>query len=210
MKRWLFLVVFWTVCLQGKAQGIDAVFAAMPDSYVPQLESAWRKDLIDLYRSGKEAKLKNTMEGFSTLQKLTDDYLLLQVTERSTVEMKLLPLINETHVVCMITTVDGIVPDSRVAFFSTEWKPLDSADLFTPVPADWFLKTEVDTSSVAYIEATARLDIDLRKYVLSPDAQTLTAEYTTPRYLSDEDRRTVEPFLKKEPKVYTWERFWFK
>ena len=124
-----------------KAQEMDAVFVAMPDQYVPQLENAWRKDLIDLYNSGKEAKLKNTMYGFSTLKKLTDDYLLLQVTERSTVEMKLLPLVNDTYVVCMITTVYGPVPDSQVEFFTTDWKPLDSADLYTPVPVEWLLKT---------------------------------------------------------------------
>ena len=92
MKR-LFLSILLCVFVWGmKAQEMDAVFVAMPDQYVPQLENAWRKDLIDLYNSGKEAKLKNTMNGFSTLKKLTDDYLLLQVTERSTVEMKLLPL----------------------------------------------------------------------------------------------------------------------
>lgn len=99
-----------------KAQDMDAVFVAMPDQYVPQLENAWRKDLIDLYNSGKEAKLKNTMNGFSTLKKLTDDYLLLQVTDRSTVEMKLLPLVNDTYVVCMVTTVYGPIPDSQVEF----------------------------------------------------------------------------------------------
>ena len=96
MKR-LFLSILLCVFVWGmKAQEMDAVFVAMPDQYVPQLENAWRKDLIDLYNSGKEAKLKNTMNGFSTLKKLTDDYLLLQVTERSTVEMKLLPLVNDT------------------------------------------------------------------------------------------------------------------
>ena len=82
MKR-LFLSILLCVFVWGmKAQEMDAVFVAMPDQYVPQLENAWRKDLIDLYNSGKEAKLKNTMNGFSTLKKLTDDYLLLQVTER--------------------------------------------------------------------------------------------------------------------------------
>ena len=37
---------------------MDAVFVAMPDQYVPQLENAWRKDLIDLYnfRKGSEAE----------------------------------------------------------------------------------------------------------------------------------------------------------
>lgn len=132
MKR-LFLSILLCVFVWGmKAQEMDAVFVAMPDQYVPQLENAWRKDLIDLYNSGKEAKLKNTMNGFSTLKKLTDDYLLLQVTERSTVEMKLLPLVNDTYVVCMITTVYGPVPDSQVEFFTTDWKLLDSADLYTP------------------------------------------------------------------------------
>ena len=122
MKR-LFLSILLCVFVWGmKAQEMDAVFVAMPDQYVPQLENAWRKDLIDLYNSGKEAKLKNTMNGFSTLKKLTDDYLLLQVTERSTVEMKLLPLVNDTYVVCMITTVYGPVPDSQVEFFTTDWK----------------------------------------------------------------------------------------
>ena len=95
MKRLLLGMMLAVGLMEMKAQEMDAVFAAMPDTYMPQLESAWRKDLIDLYHSGKEAKLKNTMDGFSSLQKLTDDYLLLQVTERSTVEMKLLPLVNE-------------------------------------------------------------------------------------------------------------------
>ncbi len=189
---------------------MDAVFVAMPDQYVPQLENAWRKDLIDLYNSGKEAKLKNTMNGFSTLKKLTDDYLLLQVTDRSTVEMKLLPLVNNTYVVCMITTVYGPVPDSQVEFFTTDWKPLDAADLYTPVSAEWFIKDDADKSRIAFIEATTRLDMDLRKYSLSPDNQMLTEEYTTPQSLSEAERKRVEPFLKNEPKVYTWEKFHFK
>ena len=210
MKR-LFLSILLCVFVWGmKAQEMDAVFVAMPDQYVPQLENAWRKDLIDLYNSGKEAKLKNTMNGFSTLKKLTDDYLLLQVTDRSTVEMKLLPLVNNTYVVCMITTVYGPGPDSQVEFFTTDWKPLDAADLYTPVSAEWFIKDDADKSRIAFIEATTRLDMDLRKYSLSPDNQMLTEEYTTPQSLSEAERKRVEPFLKNEPKVYTWEKFHFK
>ena len=210
MKR-LFLSILLCVFVWGmKAQEMDAVFVAMPDQYVPQLENAWRKDLIDLYNSGKEAKLKNTMNGFSTLKKLTDDYLLLQVTDRSTVEMKLLPLVNNTYVVCMITTVYGPVPDSQVEFFTTDWKPLDAADLYTPVSAEWFIKDDADKSRIAFIEATTRLDMDLRKYSLSPDNQMLTEEYMTPQSLSEAERKRVEPFLKNEPKVYTWEKFHFK
>lgn len=210
MKR-LFLSILLCVFVWGmKAQDMDAVFVAMPDQYVPQLENAWRKDLIDLFKTGKEARLKNTMNGFSTLKNLTSDYLLLQVTERSTVEMKLLPLVNNTNVICMVKTVNGPVADSQVEFFTTEWKPLAASDLFTPVSPDWFIKEDADKNSTAFLDATSRLDMDLIQYSLSPDSLTLTATYTTPLYLSQEDRKNVTPFIKESPKVYTWEKFHFK
>lgn len=210
MKQ-LFLTILLCACTWGvKAQEMDAIFVAMPDQYIPQLENAWRKDLIDLYNSGKEAKLKNTMNGFSSLQKLTSDYLLLQVTERSNVEMKLLPLVNNTNVVCVVTTVYGPVPDSQVEFYTTGWEPLDAADLYTPVSADWFIKEDADKNSTAFIANTSRLDMDLQKLSLSPDNKTLTVEYTTPQYLSKEDSKRVAPYLKETPKVYTWEKSHFK
>lgn len=192
------------------AQDMAAVFTAMPDSLVPQLENAWRKDLVDLFRTGKEARLKNRMNGMSVLEKLTPDYLLLQVTGSSTIEMKLLPLINNTLVVCVVTTVDGPVPDSRVAFFTTAWEPLKSADLFVPVTADWFIREDADRDDPAFLDAVARLDMELMKYSLNPDSPTLTATYTTPLYLSEEERDKATPFLKSTPKVYTWEKFHFK
>ena len=107
MRRVIVTLLICVFALGMNAQDMTSVFTAMPDQYIPQLEHAWRKDLVDLYTSGKESRLKNTMNGFSTLQKLTNDYLLLQTTERSTVEMKLLPLVNNTYVVCMISTVNA-------------------------------------------------------------------------------------------------------
>lgn len=209
MKRILFSILLSVFALGVGAQEMDALFVSMPDSNIPQLENAWRKDLVDLYKSGKEAKLKNTMNGFSTLKKLTSDYLLLEVTERSRIEMKLLPLVNNTNVVCFVRTVSGPVADSRVDFFTTEWVPLDASDLFTPVSADWFIKEDADRGSTDFLSATSRLDMDLVEYRLSPDSLTLTATYNTPLYLSKEDRDKVIPFIKESPKVYTWDKHHF-
>mgnify|MGYP000535548494 FL=1 len=147
----------------------------------------------------KRIPAENTMNGFSTLQKLTNDYLLLQTTERSTVEMKLLPLVNNTYVVCMISTVNGPVPDSRIEFFTTNWEPLATSDLFTQPTSDWYIKQGIDKKDEAYQEAASHLDMDLIQYRLSPDDQTLTAIYTTPQYLSQEAREKIEPYL-IEPK----------
>ncbi len=202
----LILLVFSPI----KAQDMSALFTAMPDEYIPYLESAWRKDLVELYVSGKPATLKNTMNGTSVIQKMTDNYLFLQSSERSTLEMKLLPLINKTNIICMVTTVSAPVPDSRIAFFTTEWHPLKAEDLLTPVTGDWFLKPDVDTTSDAYKDAISRLDMELIQYRLNPDDLTLTATYTTPLYLGTEEREKVTPYLKETPRLFTWENSHFK
>ncbi|MDR1879862.1 MAG: DUF3256 family protein, partial [Tannerellaceae bacterium] len=80
----------------------------------------------------------------------------------------------------------------------------------TPVTADWFIIDDADRESDAFKDALSRMDIDLIKYRLSPDDQTLTAHYTTPLYLSPEEREKVTPYLKQTPKVYKWETFRFR
>lgn len=212
MKRilLLFISLFIYFGQTVSAQDIATIFANMPDQYLPQLDVAWRKDLVDLYKSGKEAKLQNLMAGYSTLLRLESDYLLLQQSEKSTLEMKMLPLINNTYLLCVVTTVNGPVPDSRIEFFTTDWEPLEEDELLTPVAQDWFLKDVKNKNSNAYLDAISRLDMELIKYQLNPNNQTLTATYTTPLYLSREDQEKVLPFLKEEPKVYKWNKNGFK
>lgn len=208
MKRIILTLLICACFLSVNAQDMAVVFTSMPDQYIPQLEHAWRKDLIDLYNSGKEARLKNTMNGYSSLQKLTSDYALLQTTDRSTVEMKLLPLVNNTYVVCMVSTVNGPVPDSRIEFYTTDWQPLEAEDLFIPASNDWYFKKGVDQNSEGFLEAASLLDMDLFRYSLSPDNLTLTATYTTPQYLSKADQEKVEPYL-SGPLTYKWEKSHF-
>ena len=100
----------------------------------------------------------------------------------------------------MISTVNGPVPDSRIEFFTTNWEPLATSDLFTQPTSDWYIKQGIDKKDEAYQEAASHLDMDLIQYRLSPDDQTLTAIYTTPQYLSQEAREKIEPYL-IEPKL---------
>lgn len=211
MRRTL-LYLFFAVCgsVSVNAQNMASIFISMPDKNVPQLEDAWRKDLVDLYNSKEEARLKNNMDGYSKLIKLTDDYLLLESTERTTVEMKLLPLVNNTFVICKVVTINGPVPDSRVTFYSPEWVQLDGSDLLTPVDAGWFISENADTASINYQESISRLDMDMFQFKLSPDNLTLTQIYTTPQYVDKETRQKLNGILKEEPKVFTWTKSYFK
>jgi hypothetical protein len=200
MKRLIFSLLFIFPAFCSPAQNIGDVFVKMPKDILVQLEEAWRKDLVDLYKSGKTATLENTMQGKSTLLALTDNYLLLQSTGRSTVEMKLLPLVNNTHIICMITTVYAPVADSRIDFYTTDWTPLPAGELYTPVTAEWFLKEDADESD----GIKALPDIFLVKYSLDAENNALTAEYATPSYLDEESRAKAASFLKDTPRRYEW------
>lgn len=192
-----------------RAQDIASVFTAMPNQYIPQLDDAWRKDLVELYRSGKEARLKNTMNGYSTLLNLTDNYLCLRTTDRSEVEMKLLPLVNNTFVVCMVTTVEGPVADSRIAFFTTEWAPLPEADLLLLPEGTWYIREGAEADEL-FPELKAALDMDLFRYRLSATDNTLSIAYTTPLYVEGKIRERLQPFLQAEPLCLRWQHGHFR
>ena len=196
------LLICSVVC--ANAQNMEDIFVKMPDDLVVQLEEAWKKDLIDLYKSGKIATLENTMQGKSTLQKLTNNYILLQSTEHSTVELKLLPLVNNTYIICMIETAFAPVADSRVSFYTTEWQELPSDGIFIPVAEDWFWKDDVNRLSPEFESASSRLDMFLVKYSLSAEDTSLIAEYMTPLYIDEESQKEVKVLLKTTPKVYEW------
>ena len=204
MKIFLISILLVFSVILAKAQNMEDVFVKMPDNIILQLEEAWRKDLVDLYKSGKTASLENTMQGRSTLQKLTDDYMLLKSTEQSEVEMKLLPLVNNTYVICLIETVFGPVADSRISFFTTDWMRISANELFVPVAEDWFLKEDADCSSSDFEEVMVELNMFLVKYSLCAESANLTAEFTTPQYLSDKVREKAQPFLKTGIKTYEW------
>ncbi|MDR0287416.1 MAG: DUF3256 family protein [Clostridiales bacterium] len=204
MKRFfVFLIGIFSI-FAVSAQDMATFFIQIPDSYLPHLEDAWRKDLVDLYKSDKPAVLENTMTGRSTLQKLTPDYLFLQSTERSTLEIRFLPLITNTFIACVITTVFAPVADSRVAFFTMEWQPLPTSEIWVHADTDSFIKDDIDRNNENYQEARSYLDMDLIHYHLNPDQLTMEAVYTTPDYLSLEECTKVKPFLKETPKVYYW------
>ena len=204
MKRFFFLYIGIFLISVATAQNMADFFIRMPDSYLPQLEDAWRKDLVDLYQAGKPAVLENTMGGSSTLQNLTTDYLFLQTTERSTMEIRFFPLINHTFIACVITTVFAPVADSRVEFYSTEWQPLPVSDLWTPAKVEWFIKEDTDRNADDFLNVMSYLDMELIHYHLDPEELTMEATFSTPDYLSSEEREMVKPFLKDIPKTYSW------
>lgn len=204
MKKVLLMLGTWLCASLLAAQDMKALFVSMPDSVIPLLTKVNREDCVDFLDSQMKAEVKNRFGNSSELKVLTPDYFLLQTTEQSTTEMKLLPLNDSTQVICAVRTVCGPACDSQVTFYDKQWKALPVSDfLASPQPEAFFLP--IDSASMATWESLRqKMDMDLCKASLAADQPTISFVYTTPQYLSKEDREKADPYIRKEPVVYRW------
>lgn len=199
MKRKFAIMLFALCCMLSlaTAQNMRSLFLTAPDQLLPLLPYNSRADLVDYAEANMTAKVTNLLGGVSTLLELKSDFLLLEATASSTVQMKLLPFGNE-NIVCVVKSVKAEAEDSRVYFYDSSWNRLSTDSFFTmPEIREFFLL--VDTID-RYLDMC---DIYLVSLKLNAGNNTLTAEYTMPNYMSEESAAAVGPLLRK--RVYNWE-----
>ena len=141
---------------------------------------------------------------------LTDDYVLMQTTPASSLEMKLLPLNDSVKVVCMVKTVCASACDSHVRFYASDWSREFRVEDFLKMPSGetFFLSNSSLTDEALLVRE--KVDMHLVKASLSKDDVSLTFIYVTPEYLNKEDREKLLPHLRQEPIVLKWENGKFR
>lgn len=210
MRRYLSFFALLFCFLSVFGQDMKTVFVAMPDSLTPLLTKVNKEDCIDFLASNMKAEVKNRFDKPAEMKVLTEDYMQLQMTENSTLEMKLLPLNDSVKVVCMVKTVCASACDSNIHFYSSDWKEeLSSADFLQKPSQDAFF-LQAGPASEEYVLARKTADVNLMKAVLSKEDATLTFIYTTPDYMNKETREKLEPYLRKEPVVLKWQEGKFR
>ena len=209
MKKIIVILFACLLSLYSFAQNMFSVFSEMPKDLIILVDSIQRQDLMNLYKNGSPAKVEDKLYEIVTLSSFNDDYLELH-SGNSSMQIALLTLINDSKVICLIQTVCAPICDSKLSFYTSEWKVLNTDDFIQPVETSWFLKDDVDKNNQEFIHAIKSLDMNLMQYSFNSETLSLSQTYTTPLYLSKEDNEKVEPFLKNEPKVFEWKKMGFK
>ncbi|KAA6319974.1 hypothetical protein EZS27_030192 [termite gut metagenome] len=204
MKKELLVLFMIFSVVSLPAQEIKKIFITMPDTLVPLLTSVNRADFVDFLESNMKARVKNKFENLSEMTDLTPDYIRLQMTSRSTLQMKLLAINDTTKVICMVSTACAPECDSYIRFFATDWKELPAQNYLTllPKPDDFFLPPD----SVCIGECDSmrtQMDMVLLKADLSKTDTTLSFTLTTPRYMGEETLNKWKGYL-REVIVYEW------
>ena len=205
MKRRLLIIVGFFCALSVGAQEMRTVFISMPDSIAPLLTKVNKEDCVDFLDSKMKAEVTNRFGGKSEMKELTKDYVLIQTTPSSSMEMKLLPVNDSIKVVCMVKTVYASACDSQIHFYTSDWSKKIDGKEFLQIPSvdTFFLPNDSTAEEIVLIKKKAVMH--LMKASLSKDTHSLAFVYTTPDYLNKEERDKLLSYLRKEPIVLQWQ-----
>lgn len=175
------------------------VFAAMPDTLLPMVTRNNRLDCIDFIENDMEARVRNKVDEYVTLEALTPNYARFRTSASAFLELK---LINDS-LLCMVKTVEAgadslRLQDSNIFFYTPEWKPLPTEHYFHMPVVEDFVATASLTADEARVIEALRYFCPVR-IALSPDAPTLTLIPQTADL--DREQRPVAKRLLRELKI---------
>ncbi|MDR2690815.1 MAG: DUF3256 family protein [Dysgonamonadaceae bacterium] len=191
------------------AQTAEELFASLPESMSLTWTETNRLELMALYQSGLAVAVKNRLNDSCFLTRMTDDYLLVQEGE-SSLEIIVLPMVNDSKVVCLIHTVCAPLCDSRLEFYTVNWKKLDTDLFINPAGKERFIKEGINPGEQKVRNVLIPLDISLMQFRYDPDSRELLQYYNTPQYLSSGDREKAAACLRNTPAVFKWNQLRFE
>ena len=204
MQRILLIVLTFFCAMPMVAQDMKSVFIAMPDSIAPLLTQVNKEDCVDFLDSNMKAEVTTRFGETAEMKVLTEDYVSLQTTPSSTLEMKLLPVNDSTKVVCMVKTVCASACDSEIHFYTSDWKGKMAVGDFLQKPEQEAFYLPNDSVTEESVLIRKKADMHLMKASLSKEDASLTFIYTTPDYLNKEDKKQMLRYLNPNPVVFQW------
>lgn len=189
-------------CLLGAlcsvyAQNMHDLIKEMPDSVMPLLTRNNRLDMIDYLDSHMKAEISNRFGGKSEMIVIKNDYVDIKLSDRSDVAFKLLPF-GDDNIICMVHTCQSVADDSRIKFFSTQWRQLPEESFFSqPSADDFFLRSDTLTD-VEYQNLRNKIDVIFMKFDFVDNSTDIVLTFTTPLYMNEDDRKKILPCLKEQ------------
>lgn len=187
MKK-IFLILLVTFSLLPlNAQNMRQIWLEMPDSIVPYLNRSLRTELADYVTMGMKSEVMNALRDTTRIEKLTDDYILIQLSNATKLEIKSL----DASTIAMVQTWCGPLAESKLSLFSNNWevKPLN-IDV-----SPMFVKPDT-MSQQRYSELLDMANVTMKEMQLSVKDNSLTIKYSV-LLLSSTDKKEMQAILRQ-------------
>lgn len=206
-KRWILLSSFFCVASCLSAQGIDSLFAKVPQQILPLLNRTSKLDLLDLYNSGLPAKAENLYGGQSEMTKKTADFLSLKTTESGEWQMKMLPYEDDSMLVCVYSH-KAVGTSSVITAYRCNWTKLKLAFPRPSLSDFWLPVNPLSQMESQMLNATLQ---EVPIEVSLCDSAALLTYRVSLEGLSKENREQAVSCVK--PLTYAWDagrKLWIK
>lgn len=212
MKKNILLVLFTAIfSVSLSAQEIAPAFIMIPDSLLFGVDLTAKERLIDRTESDTtQIKIQSILGGEVVRTGISDTYLNLQTSSVGNLQLKMLPLINNSQIIAVIRTVCAKACDSTVNFYTTDWQPLSGVTLFPALNIDSFIKPDVDRNDEKFRRALAAVDVFPLYITANADTDSFEVSTDIDTYLSKEDFGKLKPYLNTDPQVLNWNKVSFK
>lgn len=196
------------LCMGKKGESPDTIsarraFMEMPVGSLDMLSKNARFDMLAYFDNDSIYGATNNLKGKAYLQKVTDSFLQVKLTEVSTLQLKILKNKDGNDIIMTIYTVgrDGETLDSEIRFYDPRLAELPTEKYFpTPKLSDFFDTKGYKTSMKDIESILPFYAIELKA---NPDNSNLTGRITIGDILTTEDMKLVEMFIR--PGVtYVW------
>lgn len=184
------------------AQNATEIFCSLPKHILELIPTRLRRDMTDYYLQADSIhKVTNNLGGTSHLIDLTDDYLKVQVTDVSTMEIKMLPF-KEQQIAAVVYTVCGEAADSKISFIDEYAQELKSEKFFkAPQLKDFFSIPRGSLTTMKEIEQM--VGFCTIEYRLNASDNSLHAYLTIDKHINQDDYNIIKLFM-LDSLVYDW------
>lgn len=169
------------------------MFASMPDSMLAMMTKNDRLDCIDFIENNMKASVRNKLDQYVELKQLTADYLLLETSELSRVEMKMISQSDSTCLLYVVRTYCGAAADSYVECFNQDWQPVQHVCSRPSVEA-FFPSLPTEQNDALQGALLSLQDLTLLQGRLSADTPTLTWKIALDE-LSKDEKKAAQEFV---------------
>ena len=214
MRSLLFPIMIVIAAVLGQANAANTVgdtisvrraFIEMPGSILDLLSRSTRLDMLDYYDADSLWMAPNALDGRSVLRKVTSDFIELQITSVSTLQIKVLPLKGKGDIVAVCYTIDSADAsnDSELRFFNSQMQELPAKNFFKPLQLkDFFNIPKGSLTTMG--EIRQMVPFPTVEYKLEAGNADLTARLTVKEYINQDDIKILELF--QRPKLtFGWD-----
>lgn len=187
MRKLLFGLCLAAMPITMMAQQVCKMWVNMPTSVAGALEKSGRQELLDLKQMKKAATIAGPLGERCSIDTLTADFLSARMNEVYTLQMKMLPTSSGDSLLCLVQTYAGPQPESRIAFYSPDWKALSMPQMHLDVD----LQRPDTMSEDDFNKLQALFDPKLVSFSLSPSSAELVVALS-PAAISEEEKANIK------------------